>query len=268
MNKICIHSVPRSGSTWLGCIFDSSEKVAYKFQPLFSYAFKDFLDCSSTTEEINDFFKRIKNSNDEFINQIEGKKSGIIPIFDKSPEPKHIVYKEVRYHNILKNLLEKDFDLKVIGLVRNPFAVINSWLKAPREFRVDLNWEELEEWRYAAKKNLDRPEEFYGFEKWKEVTLLFEELKIKFPKQFYLLNYDDLSANLEVSVLEIFDFCSIEMTKQTLSFLRDSQKKNNNNPYSVYKKKTSNEWKNSLNPIIIKKIFLDLKDSSLEKYII
>lgn len=42
MHKIAIHSVPRSGSTWLGEILNSSANVKYCFQPLFSYKFKEF----------------------------------------------------------------------------------------------------------------------------------------------------------------------------------------------------------------------------------
>lgn len=70
--------------------------------------------------------------------------------------------------------------------------MINSWLNAPKEFKKELGWEELEEWRYAPKKNSVGLEEFNGFEKWKEVAHLFEKLQIKFPDRFYLIKYDDL----------------------------------------------------------------------------
>ena len=43
MKRIAIHSAPRSGSSWLGQILNSSPKVCFRFQPLFSYAFKDYL---------------------------------------------------------------------------------------------------------------------------------------------------------------------------------------------------------------------------------
>ena len=56
-------------------------------------------------------------------------------------------------------------EIKIILLVRNPLAVLASWLNAPREFRKDLGWKELEEWRFATAKNQDRQEEFYGYEK-------------------------------------------------------------------------------------------------------
>ena len=79
MQKIAIHSVPRSGSTWLGNIFNSHPNVSFKYQPLFSYAFKDYLGSESDLEKINRFFKEIMKSDDDFINQKEGVEKGIIP---------------------------------------------------------------------------------------------------------------------------------------------------------------------------------------------
>ena len=77
MNKIAIHSVPRSGSTWLGSIFDSCPNVKYALQPLFSYAYKDYLSLNSTSEDIQSFFEELKVSDDDFINQIEAKNKGL-----------------------------------------------------------------------------------------------------------------------------------------------------------------------------------------------
>ena len=46
-NKIIlITGVARSGTSWIGQIIDSSPEVVYRFQPLFSYAFKGFLDSN------------------------------------------------------------------------------------------------------------------------------------------------------------------------------------------------------------------------------
>ena len=59
MQYVAIHSVPRSGSTWLGQIFNSHPKVNFRYQPLFSYAFKDYLNEASSSEDIEAFFKNI-----------------------------------------------------------------------------------------------------------------------------------------------------------------------------------------------------------------
>jgi len=269
MKKIAIHSVPRSGSSWIGQIFNSSPDVNFKFQPLFSYAFKDYLNTSSSLKEINTFFELIAKSDDAFLLQQDKIDKGIYPVFKKNKQQSHIVYKEVRYHHILENMLKVDSNVIVIGIVRSPYAVINSFLNAPREFRKDLGWDELSEWQYANKKNLNHQEEFNGYEKWKEVTLLFQNLKEQYPDRFYLVKYDELLTDTLQEVENIFNFCSIEVKGQTISFLKNSSEENQEDTYSVYKKKTTDEsWKQSLNPIIVDAISKDLNNYGLEEYLI
>jgi len=264
-NKIAIFSVPRSGSTWLGQIFNSNKNVIYKYQPLFSYAYKSFLDENSDLDDINTFYNKISQSNDFFINQTNEINEKIVPLFNKSPNKTHIIFKEVRYLNIIENLLKKD--IRIIGLVRNPLAVINSWLSAPKEFRGDLNWDKLEEWQFSAKKNLNKKEEFNGFEKWKEATLLFEKYEKEYPNLFKIVEYKNLLLNSRETVEELFNFCSLEIQNQTLYFLNND--KESDNPYSVYKTKISDsKWKTNLNPLIIGAIKRDLKGSILEKYML
>jgi hypothetical protein len=258
MKRIAIHSVPRSGSTWLGAIFNSHPQVCFRFQPLFSYSFKNYLTDSSSSEEVDSFFKALHDSADSFINQEEGKKQGIIPIFKKSAHPTHLCYKEVRYHHILKNLLEKDQEVKVIGLVRNPFSTVSSWLNAPKEFRGDLGWKIEEEWRFAPKKNANQPEEFNGFEKWKEVTYLFLTLQKQYPNRFYLLKYGDLLKDTVDEVTGLFRFCGLNLPGQTLAFINNSTGSNDADPYSVFKSKSSDDqWKSDLHSFVKDEIVQD-----------
>ncbi len=56
--KIAVHGVPRSGTSWLSEIFNSSPRVLFKYQPLFSYVLKDFLNPGSSREEIGAFFEK------------------------------------------------------------------------------------------------------------------------------------------------------------------------------------------------------------------
>lgn len=266
MIKIAIHSVPRSGSTWLGSIFDSHPKVAYRYQPLFSYSHKGMLTPNSSKKEIDTFFQDILNTTDDFVLQKDAINSGKIPSFPKE-KPTHIVYKEVRYHHILANLLQKDQDIRIIGLIRNPFAVIHSWLNAPKEFRKDLGWNELEEWRFASKKNLDKPEEFNGFEKWKEVVMIFEDLENKFPERFKIVLYSDLIHQPAIQIKKIFQFCDLSIHKNTLAFLNTSEQTINNDAYSVFKSKNSDiSWVNRLDKNIINEISEETKNSRFEKY--
>ena len=99
--------MPRSGSTWLGELFNSNPEVVYRYQPLFSYAFRDRLTNTSTLEEINLFFSEIRKSEDQFINQIEARQEGKLPKFKGKTSCKAIIYKEVRYHHILKHILKR-----------------------------------------------------------------------------------------------------------------------------------------------------------------
>ena len=259
MIKIAIHSVPRSGSTWVGNIFNSHPKVNFNFQPLFSYALKDCLADDSSKEIIDNFFIKLRETNDPFIKQHKNIERGIIPEFKKELNQTHVVYKEVRYHNILNNLMTTDSDVIVIGLIRNPFATISSWLDAPKEFRKELGWIKDDEWLDAPQKNMGKKEEFNGYNKWKEVTRLFLKLKASYPQRFYILNYDDLLENLNEIVLDLFKFCDLSMTTQTSKFLHNSTSKNNLDSYSVFKKKENDDsWKSNLSPSIIKQIKEDV----------
>lgn len=268
MKQIAIHSAPRSGSTWLGQIFNSNPNVKYAYQPLFSYAFKSFLNENSSLEDIQLFFEKLYHTEDEFVNQSEGIKKGIIPEFKKENTIDYVVYKEVRYHYVIENLLKKNKDIKIIGLVRNPLSVISSWLKAPKEFRKDLGWVETEEWQFATKKNQNKPEEYNGFEKWKEVTKLFIRLEKEFPNQFMLVDYNDLLLDTEASVKEMFTFCQIPFTIETQEFITLAKETNNEDAYSVFKtKKVDNEWENNLDKEITEKIISDLKNTDLERFL-
>jgi hypothetical protein len=130
---VSIFGVPRSGTSWLGQIFNSSPYVAYRFQPLFSYTFKGRLNEESAKEEINSFYDDIYNTDDEFVLQyknISGNKNIIFP----KKQFSHLITKEVHFLNIIENLLKQTDRLKIIGIIRNPFSVISSWIKTPKEF--------------------------------------------------------------------------------------------------------------------------------------
>ena len=268
MHKIAIQSVPRSGSTWLGSIFDSHPNVAYRFQPLFSYAFKNSLGLNSSKEEIDEFLFSILYSQDDFINQKKAKGNGLIPIFDKL-DVTHIVYKEVRNHHILENILNQLQDIKIIGIIRNPLSVINSWLRAPKEFRSDLGWKEKEEWRFAQKKNMNNVEEFNGLEKWIEVAKMFEMLVEKYSDKFYLLNYKNIIEKTEDEITKMFDFCDLDVAEQTKQYLYQSVAISNSDPYSVYKnKKKDDAWINELNIEIASEIISIVHSVDLGKYLL
>ena len=265
MKKIAIHSVPRSGSSWLGEIINSSPNVNYNFQPLFSYAFKSRLDEKSSSLDIENFYQEISQTDDEFIRQLDDRESGKKPVFQKDSKITAVAYKEVRYHYIIENLLGKCPEIKVIGLVRNPYSVINSWFNAPREFRIDLGWDLSEELLGAPKKNQDKKEEYFGLNKWVETTLLFEYLQKKYPNNFYLLKYEELCSRTIETTKKLFSFLELEYTEQTNNFLSSTEEIEGT--YSVMKNKKQIELTSDSLPIHISdKITEVLKNNALYDY--
>lgn len=267
MNRIAIHSVPRSGSTWLGSLVDSHPSVIYKYQPLFSYRFKGALTSQSSKSDISNFFSEIAQVSDDFLDQVDSKLKGIVPRFFKS-EPTCIVYKEVRYHHILANMLKHDSEVKVVGLIRNPLSVLYSWWQAPREFRRDLGWNFEEEWKKAPSKNQGRPEEFYGFEKWKEVAGLFHSLHAQYPDRVYILRYLDLLQSTDYEVERLLSFMGLNVSKQTNDFIVASRQRNDADVYAVYKNKVSDiDWVDKLPGSIVDAVTKDLEGTAFEVYL-
>lgn len=279
MIRVAIHSVPRSGSSWLGAIFDSSPKVAYRFQPLFSYAFKARLDEHSTADQVRIFYEDILKTDDQFVLQRDNSKGEDIKMpggvsarfvdnMRQRPSISHVVYKEVRYHHIVKNLLEVDPEIRVIGLVRNPLGVINSFLKNPREFRADLGWIAEEEWRHAQKKNRGRIEEYNGFEKWIEATKLFLELEREYSDRFMLVRYADLLEDTVGQVKAIFAFCNLPFDVSVSKFISDSRSRNEGDGYSTYKVRNMDDtWKKELPDAIVNSILVDLRKYELGTFL-
>ncbi len=265
--KVAVHGVPRSGTSWVGEILNSSPNTEYRYQPLFSYAHKDYLSNASTKEDIEQFFSRLCYCDDDFTNQKARRSSGDFPKFRKD-QITHVIYKEVRYINILFNLMRKTEDVVLCAVIRNPLSVTNSWLNAPREFRLDLGWSEVEEWRYALKKNLNRPEEFHGYEKWKEATNIFLQLRKAYPNRVYIQKYSDLLMQPKQEAEKIFNFLSLEFSGQAKAFLRDSTTCERGDAYAVFRKdQTDDKWKTELKSEIAKEIITDLKGTDLKIFL-
>ena len=266
-HKVAIHGVPRSGTSWLGEVLNSAEHVLYRYQPLFSYAHKDFLTEHSSSSDVERFFDRLVECEDDFTNQLESRRQGKKPSFRKR-RITHVVYKEVRYMNILQNMMSVTNDVMLIAIVRNPLAVLDSWFRAPREFRWDLGWRESEEWCHAAKKNLGRSEEYFGFEKWKEAANLFLELSRLYPDRVKIVSYLDLLKNPAEETGRIFRFAKLPVTEQTTRFLRDSTSKGVDGDYAVYRcKRNDLAWKGRLPEEIVALVIDELKETPLERFL-
>ncbi|MBI6117348.1 sulfotransferase domain-containing protein [Salegentibacter maritimus] len=262
MNKVAIFSVPRSGSSWLGQIFNSQPKVVFRFQPNFAYSFNHSLSERDSKTDIEEFYKNLSITKDAFVKgelTISSRKG----IFFKKKVPDTLVFKETHFLNVIPNLLVNS-DSKVIGLIRSPFSVINSWINIPKEF--DPNWSVASEWKMAEKKNKNINENYFGYNKWKEAAFLFLKLKEEYPDRFYLVDYNALLTDKVVEVEKLFNFCGLEMTAQTKEFLNKSSEKNDKDAYSVFKQKSRDDkWQDELPEFIIDEIKADKDFQELNK---
>lgn len=256
INNVALFGVPRSGTTWLGQIFNSSPSVAFRYQPLFSYEFKDRLSDRSTKHDIDEFNNDLLDAKSNFVLQKETL-SGQPNIGFHKEEITTLVWKEVRYLKLIDNIVRKS-DTKVILLTRHPGAVLNSWLSIPKEF--DASWNPLNEWRLALKKNDGKDENFFGYEKWKEAVALFIKLEREFPKQVMIVKYEDLN-NDSIAVTErLFDFVGLNIEQQTKDFIAASKSSSDNDPYGVFRQKQDiNQWKDKLDERIINELIRDLE---------
>jgi hypothetical protein len=266
--RIALHGAPRSGTTWLGELLNSAPDVVYRYQPLFSYAFKDYLTPASSREDIQTFFEDIAETDDPFVCQTAAREAGHLPTFVKS-EASHVMYKEVRYHRLPSALLRKTDDIRLIFLVRDPRAVISSWLRAPREFRHDLGWDVAREWRYAPAKNANKPEEFYGYERWKESALIFQDLADRYPDRVRLVRYGTLLSDPVGTTAALFDFCGIPFSEQSRAFAAGEFTGKSQSDYSVFRDKSAGDtgWKSHLPAEIAAAIETDLTGTALAGFL-
>src|SRR5699024_908663 len=100
------------------------------------------------------------------------------------------------------------------------------------------------EWRFAQNRNEFKPEEYFGFEKWKEATKIFLEMKKRYSNKVYIIKYEDLVKDTISFTKEVFDFCEIKLNEQTISFLEQSKTRIHKDPYSVFKGSVdTDKWK-------------------------
>jgi hypothetical protein len=266
-NIVTIAGVARSGTTWLGEILNSSPVVAYRFQPLFSYAFKDRVGINSTREEYEAFLRELYVSDDPFLLQTDKRKSGVLPNFPKNDSLEFLVMKKARYHYLHIRFLNYFPNLKLLAIVRNPCAVLASWMSNPKEFPIGSDpWQE---WRLGDCKNQCKAENFFGFYKWREATNIFIDLQTMFPDRVRLVRYEDLVEDPTNISESLFRFVGLPFSDQTKRFLDESSKRHTDNPYAVYKNKdVKDNWKHKLDPRIVKDIEQELMGTNLEAYLL
>lgn len=256
--------MPRSGTSWLGQIFDSSPDVAFRMEPLFSYQFKNIINERSSKNEIVNFFSDVYLTNDNFIHQRENRKKGAYDIFKKRTTPQFLTIKTTRHHNLLERYLRLINNVQIISIVRHPCAVINSWINTEREFSGKGCTEE--DWRTGACRK-DGDGEAWGFDDWLSVSKQHVALSHKFTN-FNIVMYSDLIQGSEKVIADLFKRLLIPYTTQTIGFLSDCNSKHNDDPYSIFKSKdVETKWKDELDRSISEIIIKDTLASGLGEFL-
>src|SRR5690606_6681662 len=118
MRTVGLFGVARSGTSWLGQIFNSSPDVIFRFQPLFAFEFKGRVDEESSQAEYEKLFADMAAADTPFLTQKDKQESGAYPRFPKAANPATLVFKEARYQSVLEPMLRRVPGLKGLGLVR------------------------------------------------------------------------------------------------------------------------------------------------------
>lgn len=263
---IVIAGAPRSGTSWLGQIFDSCQNIAYRFQPFFSHTFKDRVNEESSHEEFRRFFRDIYESDDPFLLQTNRRVGGEYPVFEKKKSEQRLAFKTCRYQYMLPTMLQLFPQLQVVAIVRHPCAVLASWCKTPSEFPPNADFKK--EWRFGACKNQGRPEGFFGFNKWRELAWLYLDLQVAFPTRVKLISYKNLVDTPFDTTQALFQFLELNYMDSTTNFLGQCHTEHQESAFAVFKSKTVRDaWREELPLDIQRAVERELKGTTLEQFL-
>ena len=223
--QVAVFGCPRSGTSWLGQLFNAHEAVAYRYQPLFSYEFKDWFGRHGLSPAaLSAFGEALLAARSAFVLQ------DLQP--PKLPMPSHLVWKEVRYHHLIPALAAMRPMHRIVYLHRAPVQVINSWFQAPKEFRPGQDIHE--EWQFAPSKNVD-PSEYNGLAKWKESMGLALAVQAAWPDRICLVSYERLRADPAGQLARLFAQVGLPPSAQVQEFVQASTGRHEDDAYSVFR---------------------------------
>lgn len=262
---VWIAGVARSGTSWLGQIFNSHPAVRFRFQPLFSYEFKNRINEDSSAADFSEFLHDLWHSKTAFLTQADKVVSGEYPRFDDSDSQRVLAFKENRYQSLIEPMLRKLPSMCLVGIIRHPCAVIYSWSQNGREFPEGSVLRD--QWRFGECKN-ETPADYFGYYKWKEVANLYLDLAAKYPDRVKIVRYADLLRQPEALTEAILNHCGLDLSADVQQFLIASRQRKAESYYSVFNSKSNDQaWQAKLDPHIADEIKADLTGTRLEHFL-
>jgi len=223
--QVALFGCPRSGTSWLGQLFNASEHVAYRYQPLFAYEFKDWFGQRTVdAANVDAFGRALLGARSDFVLQ------DLRPA--KLDQPSHLVWKEVRYHQLMAPLVATGALHRLVYLHRAPVDVLNSWYLAPKEFRAgqDIHHEYL----YAPSKNTDASE-YNGLARWKQSMAMALSLHASQPDRVIVVSYDRLRVDPIGQLTRLYDALGLALSPQVIEFIDASTSRHDDDAYSVFR---------------------------------
>ncbi|MBI3450380.1 MAG: sulfotransferase [Acidobacteria bacterium] len=258
--------MPRSGTSWLSQIVDSSPDVRFRLSPLFSYAFKNAAGERSPRAAWEEVLRGAYEREDRFMSQTYQREAGRYPVFAlKDEAPRVLAIKDTRYHQVLGRLLELFECARLVAIVRHPCGAIHSWLTTPKEFPTGSD--PSAEWR-TGRCRKTAPEEFWGFEDWMSVTRLHLDLARRHPGRVLVIRYEDLVGNAVEESRRLLRFLDLPWTAQTESFVEESQSRHMADTHAVFKHPgVKDRWRGELSPEIQEAIRSEIAGTDLAEFL-
>jgi hypothetical protein len=263
---VIVAGMPRSGTTWLGQIFDSHPEVAYRVCPLFCHSLKNALDLDSPRSAWQHVLQKAFLEPTEYMLEIRGRLAGDLPPFSlKTRPPRRLVLKFDHHQNLVGRALELFDDLRVVGIVRDPCAAIDSWLRAPKEFPQEAD--PLQHWRDGRIKKR-WPGDHFGFDDWKRLAAEFLALQQRYPGRMELMWYDQFVRAGPAAAEALLARCGLGPHPAPRAFVEDSHSRHSDATYSVFKRPgVVGAWRKRLPSAIREAIERELRGTPLEVFL-
>lgn len=237
--------MPRSGTTWLSQIFESSPDVVVRLSPPYSYDYRHRIGIGSDTDEWRTTLRGVIDTEDKFLTQNWRRETGELPEFgqDKA-DAERLAIKDTRFHALYEAGMEALPGARTVYIVRNPGAALWSWRNC-KEFPAGAEFRE--QWRTGACRKHDGDGEYWGFTDWLRLTTAYQQRAQAEPDRYLVVRYEDLVTHAMPTVERMFAFCELAVRTETIEFLGASQSSYDPRPYSVFKGRTlRDDWRHEL----------------------
>ncbi|XP_006814671.1 carbohydrate sulfotransferase 1-like [Saccoglossus kowalevskii] len=240
----------RSGSSFLGELFNRNQDVFYSFEPIRPLTFAVLRGELDNNQFENEAIAKLSNTlkcKDVRVYKRTGKSRTDRKLFDLTKACKnkrHVAVKEIRFYKLdtLRTLAEDpNLNFKIIHLVRDPRAIINSRENSffsNHDFkRKRVPWDEVTDLCKDLQHNLDL------------ITTLPQWLKGK----YFLVRYEDLALRPLEATRDIYNFSGMPMDEDVEKWVYENTQTEQGGDLSTTRNSTERvtAWRNELSFSVI-----------------